>query len=58
MPDDKTQRGEPDRTRINIHEDYEREYWSKKFGCTEDELRSAVKHVGPMVDDVRRQLGN
>ena len=31
MADDKTIRGPADRTRVNTHEDYEVEYWSKKF---------------------------
>ncbi len=46
MPDDKTLRGPQDAARINIHEDYEVRYWTKKFDCTEDQLRKAVEAVG------------
>jgi hypothetical protein len=31
MADDKTNRGPQDRTRINLSEDYEVRYWTKKF---------------------------
>ena len=42
---------------INVHEDYELSYWSKKFGVTRDELREAVQKVGPQAVDVERELG-
>jgi hypothetical protein len=57
MPDDKMKTGRADDTRINVNESYELQYWSEKFGVTRDELRDAVKAVGPMVSDVRRELG-
>ena len=57
MTDDQSKRGPQDRQRINIHEDYELRYWSEKFGVSADELRSAVQHVGPMVNNVARHLG-
>jgi hypothetical protein len=31
--------------------------WSKKFGVTPEQLKDAVKKVGPMADDVKRELG-
>ena len=34
MSDDKMNRGEPDRSRINLDEDYEVSYWSERFGIT------------------------
>lgn len=34
MADDKSNRGPADRARVNIHEPYEVEYWSKEFGVT------------------------
>jgi hypothetical protein len=52
MADDKTKTAPQDAQRINIHEAYEVEYWSKKFGCTPDKLRAAVKRVGVMAKDV------
>lgn len=57
MSDDKTKTGQEDRIRINTSEDYEVRDWAKKFGVTEDALRRAVERVGPMADDVRRELG-
>jgi hypothetical protein len=57
MSDNKDLRGQPDRSRINIHEDYEVRDWSRKFGCTPEKLKEAVKVVGPMAEDVRRHLG-
>lgn len=46
MSDDKSKTGGQDRTRISLSEDYEVRDWSKKFGCTPDELKAAVKAVG------------
>lgn len=43
MPDDLTKTGYQDDSRINVNEDYEVRYWSKKFNCTEAELKAAVK---------------
>lgn len=31
-------------------------FWMGQYGCTEDQLRSAVKEVGPVAQDVREQL--
>lgn len=56
MADDPTKTGQPDRIRINIHEDYERRYWAKKFGVSEQRLREAVQKVGPMVQKVAEEL--
>ncbi len=39
MADDKSNRGPADRARVNIHEPYEVEYWSKEFGVTPAKLR-------------------
>ncbi|MGH6872831.1 MAG: DUF3606 domain-containing protein [Rhizomicrobium sp.] len=54
MADDKSDRGPADRDRINIHEDYEVRYWTKKFGVTKAELVEAVKAVGVMAKDVAK----
>jgi len=56
MPDDKTKKGPQDQARINIHEKYELDYWSKKFRISEEELRSIVERVGTSVDAVEREL--
>ena len=56
MADDKTNRGVADRIRINIHEPYELESWSKRLGITPQELRTLVAKHGVMAADVRRAL--
>jgi hypothetical protein len=57
MADDLKTRGLRDRSRINVEENYERRYWSKKFGITEQQLRDTVKQVGPVTANVQRRLG-
>jgi hypothetical protein len=56
MSDDKTKAGVADRARINVNEDYELRHWSLKFDSSINELKAAVKVVGPMADDVKRYL--
>jgi hypothetical protein len=56
MADDKTKPGGQDRTRINVHEDYELRDWSKKFGVTPEQLKVAVKAVGTNADAVEKHL--
>lgn len=56
MSDDKNLRGPQDRNRVNVNEDYEVQYWTKKWGVTERQLREAVHRVGVMVTDVEREL--
>ncbi len=57
MADDKTKTGAADRTRINVNEDYELHYWTKALAVSADELRAAVKAVGPTAAAVREHLG-
>lgn len=57
MADDRSNRGSPDRDRINMNEDYEVRDWAKKLGVSEDELRQAVQKVGDRADAVRQHLG-
>jgi hypothetical protein len=52
MVDDLTNRGPRDRNRVDVNEDWELRYWTKKFGCTSTELRNAVQAVGLMADKV------
>jgi Protein of unknown function (DUF3606) len=58
MSDDPKKRGSQDRSRINIHEDYEVQYWSKKFGVSPDQLKAAVKKVGNSVAAVQQELSH
>jgi hypothetical protein len=57
MADDLSKRGAQDRSRINMHEDYEVRHWTKTFGVTRDELQRAVDKVGSSVEAVRKELG-
>lgn len=57
MTDDKTKTGAADRNRINVNEDYELQYWTQALGVSADELRAAVKAVGPSAAAVREHLG-
>lgn len=57
MSDDKTNRGTQDRSRINLHEDYEVEYWTKALGVSRKALEDAVGRAGTSADAVRRELG-
>lgn len=41
-------RGEPDRSLINMNEQYEVEYWTKRLGCTRQRLQQAVKARGQL----------
>ena len=55
--DDLRKRGPRDRARINVHESWEVDYWTKALGVTPAKLRQTVKKVGVMAKDVRRELG-
>lgn len=57
MSDDKSKRSPQDSSRVNVHEDYEVEYWTKKWGVTRAELEAAVKKVGVSVKAVATELG-
>ena len=48
MPDDVTRRQPEDPQRINNSQEWELDYWSRRLGCTKEELIAAVKKVGPM----------
>jgi len=54
--DNKKDIGSPDRDRINVHEDYELQEWSKSFGVTKEQLKEAVEAVGTSAQKVREYL--
>lgn len=56
MPDDLTKKRPLDVSKINIHEAWERKYWSKKFGIQVQDLENAVKKVGPSVSKVKNLI--
>ena len=56
MADDLKSRGQPDRSRINMNEDYEVRYWTRHLGITEEELQRVVAKVGSSAAAVRKEL--
>lgn len=54
--DDKQKVGGADRSRININESYELDYWSDKFGVSKDKLKAAIQTVGTSADKVEEYL--
>jgi hypothetical protein len=57
MADDLKNRGAQDRARVNVNEDHEVRYWTKKWGVSEEQLTAAVQKVGVVADAVARELG-
>jgi len=57
MADNLKDRGPQDRSRINVNESWELQYWTKELGVSEEQLRSAVKTAGTSADAVRKHLG-
>lgn len=57
MSDDLSKRRPQDASKVNVHEDWEVRYWCKEFGCTEAQLKDAVKAVGVSAAAVKRYLG-
>ena len=57
MADNLKDKGPPDRTRVNIHEAWEIEWWTKKWNVTAAQLKAAVTAVGVMAHNVARHLG-
>jgi len=56
MTDNTKLRGEPDRSLINMNEDYEVAYWTKRFGCTSQRLQQAVNAIGSSAAKVEAWL--
>jgi Protein of unknown function (DUF3606) len=46
MADDRTKKGVGDRTRINMNERYEVDYWKKKFRVSGQALAGAIRATG------------
>jgi Protein of unknown function (DUF3606) len=57
MADDLKKRGPADRSRVNLNEPWEVEWWCKKWNVTPEQLKTAVLKVGVMAKDVARHLG-
>ena len=55
--DNLTKRDQPDRSKINMSEDFEIKYWIKALGVDRDKLQRAVDKVGNSAAAVRKELG-
>jgi hypothetical protein len=58
MADNRNNRGQPDRTKVNINEPYEVRYWTDRLRCSEEELKKAVSVVGVGVSAVEDYVHN
>lgn len=58
MSDNLTRRDQRDRSKINMHEDFEVKYWTKELGVTKKELQKAVDKVGNSAAAVRKELAS
>jgi hypothetical protein len=58
MADDRTLKGQQDRSHISLSEDYEVRFWCEKFGVTEKQLVSAVEKVGNSASAVENELSH
>ncbi len=56
MADDPNLRGGQDRQRINLSQEHEVAYWTRKWGITREQLADAVRKAGSMVSAVARKL--
>jgi Protein of unknown function (DUF3606) len=55
--DDLNKKGAGDRSKINMHEDYEVKHWTKQLGVSKEELQKAVDKVGSSATAVHKELG-
>jgi hypothetical protein len=46
MSDNLSNRGPQDASKVNVGEEWEVAYWTKKFGVSAEQLKQAVKQVG------------
>ena len=58
MTDNLKKRGAPDSKTINMHEEWEKEYWKKKFDVSGQALAGAVRVVGKSATKVEKYLKN
>lgn len=56
MTDNKSETRPQDASRVNVNEDYEVRYWTKRFNCSEEKLREAVAAAGVSAKRVEEYL--
>jgi hypothetical protein len=57
MSDNKSERGSPDRDRIDMNDPDEVRNWTKSLGVSKEELERAVRAAGDRAEKVREYLG-
>ncbi|HTI86301.1 MAG TPA: DUF3606 domain-containing protein [Alphaproteobacteria bacterium] len=57
MASDLRDRGQRDRDRIDIEDEYDIRHWSQRFNVSADKLKAAVDKAGPVAEDVAKALG-
>ena len=55
--DNLTKKDQPDRSKINMDETWEVEYWTKHLGVSKAELQKTIDKVGNSAVAVRKELG-
>ena len=55
--DDLKKKDATDRNKINPHEPWEVDHWTKELGVSKNELQKVIKKVGNSADAVRKELG-
>ena len=56
MTDRLNERAPRERSRVNLDEPYEVQFWMMEFACTEQQLRDAVHAHGDSVEQLRQAL--
>ncbi|WP_016854804.1 DUF3606 domain-containing protein [Halomonas smyrnensis] len=56
MSDNLQHRGSPDTEKVNLGQPHEIQYWTERFGVSEQKLRQAVDAVGVYVTDIEAYL--
>ena len=55
--DDLKKKGADDRSKINMSEAWEVDFWTNELGVSKDELQKVINKVGNSTAAVRRELG-
>lgn len=58
MADNLNDRGTPDKSIINLNEEWEVTYWTKELGVSEPDIAETIQVVGNSADKVRAYLNN
>jgi len=57
MPDDPAKPPIPVPERLDVNDFPRVWFWAIQLGVTREQLLAAIKEVGPLIADVRKQLG-